>query len=241
MADLPATRRYNEKEVSRLLKRAAELQRSERSVPSPTGLTLGELEDIAAEAGLDIASLRRAASELESAGASGPSSLGLRIAGAPTRLLLERTLPFEATDVAFEELVHIIQVGTDAPGQLSQVGRTLSWSSQSQANPGALTILVSVRKGETLVRIEERFGNLAGGLFGGVLGGAGGGLGIGAGGAVAAALGGGAFFAIIPVVVGGVFLGVRSIFRTVVNRRKHTLDTLMDRIVEALRQHAPSD
>lgn len=241
MADLPVTRRYNEKEVSRLLKRAGELQRSERSVPSPTGLTLAELEEIAAEAGLDIASLRRAATEIESSGPGGSSSLGLKVAGAPTRLLLERTLPFEATDQAFEELVPVIQVGTDAPGQLSQVGRTLSWNSQSQANPGALTILVSARKGETLIRIEERFANLAGGLFGGVLGGAGGGLGIGAGGAIAAALGGGALFVAIPaVVVGGVFTGVRTIFRTVVNRRKRTLDSLMDRIIETLGQHAPS-
>ncbi|MGD8278589.1 MAG: hypothetical protein PVH00_11210 [Gemmatimonadota bacterium] len=235
------TRRYNEKEVSRLLKRAAELQRSERSVPSPAGLTLGELEDIAAEAGLDVSSLRRAAAELESAGSTGASGLGRKLAGAPTRILLEHTLPFEAPEKAFDELAPIIQVGTDAPGQLSQVGRTLSWNSQSQANPGALTILVSVRKGETVIRIEERFGNLAGGLFGGVVGGAGGGLGIGAGGAIATTLGGGAFFAIIPAVVGGIYLGVRSIFKSVVNRRKRTLEQLMERILEVLGQHAPSD
>jgi hypothetical protein len=241
MADLPANRRYNEKEVSRLLKRAAQLQRSERSVPSPTGLTLGELEEIAAEAGLDIASLRRAATELESSGTRGTSSLGLKIAGAPTRLLLERTLPFEAPDQAFEELVPIIQVGTDTPGQLSQVGRTLSWSSQAQANPGALTILVSVRKGETLVRIEERFGNLAGGLFGGGMGGFGVGVGI-AGGAIASTLGGGAlFFAFPAAIIAGSYAAARTIFRSVVTRRKRALDQLMERIVEALRSHAPSD
>jgi len=241
MSDLPVTRRYNEKEVSRLLKRAAELQRSERSVPSPAGLTLAELEEIAGEAGLDIASLRRAAAEIDAAGTSGTSGLGLRIAGAPMRVLLERTLPFEAPEVAFEELVPIIQLGTDSPGQLSQVGRTLSWSSQSQATPGALTVLVSVRKGETFIRIEERFANLAGGLFGGIGGGLGGGIGIGAGGAIAAALGGGAFFAIIPAVVGGVFLGVRTIFRSVVNNRKRKLEALMERILETLRPHAPTD
>jgi len=52
MAELPA-RRYNEKEVARLLKRASELQRSSPAAPNPSGLTLTELEDIAREAGLD--------------------------------------------------------------------------------------------------------------------------------------------------------------------------------------------
>lgn len=239
MSDLPATRRYNEKEVSRLLRRAAQLQRAAPSVPNPTGLTLAELEEIAGEAGLDVTLLRRAAAELDAGSAGSPSSFGARLAGAPTRLLLERILPFEVPDEAFAELVPLIQSGAGAPGTASQVGRTLSWASQGQTAPGSFQILVSVRKGETLIRLEERFSNLAGILFGAGSG-VGAGIGVGVGGALASAAGGGALFVALPIAaVSAIFLAARTAFRFVVTRRKRTLGELMDRIVDALLQHAP--
>jgi len=49
------------------------------------------------------------------------------------------------------------------------VGRTLTWSSRTESNTSAQQVLVTVREGQTLIRIEESFGGLAGGLFGGRL------------------------------------------------------------------------
>jgi outer membrane lipoprotein SlyB len=242
MSDLPATRRYDETEVSRLLKRAAELQRAAPSVPGPTGLTLSELEEIASEAGLDVTMLRRAAAELDAAGAGGPATLGVRLAGAPLRILLEQTLPYEVPDTVFAELVPLIQVASSAVGQASQVGHSLTWSAQTQSSVSSFQVLVSVCKGETRIRIEARFDNLAGALFGGGLGGFGGGVGIGAGGALAAALGGGAlFFAIPAAIIGGTYAAARAIFGSYVNGRKRTLERLMERIVEILAPHDPTD
>ncbi len=59
-------RLYGEKEIGKILKRATELQHDEPPETSADSMTLQELEDIAAEAGIDPAYLRRAALEVDS-------------------------------------------------------------------------------------------------------------------------------------------------------------------------------
>lgn len=235
MSDLPAKRRYNEKEVSRLLKRTAELQRAAPTSPNPAGLTLEELEEIAGEAGLDAAMLRRAAAELDAGGHALPSGVGTQLAGAPVRVVLERTLPFEADESAFDDLVPIVQIAATGPGQASQVGRSFTWSSQSQANPGGMQVVVTIRKGETLIRVEERFGGLAGGLFGGLVGGGGLGIGLGMGGAIAGSLGSVALAVALPAAIFvGSYAAARGVYRSVVGRRKRALEELLERITAEL-------
>ena len=61
-----ANRIYSEEEVSRLIRRAVELE-AERSIAKEgnrTGLTIGDLEQIAAEAGIDPELIKQAATEL---------------------------------------------------------------------------------------------------------------------------------------------------------------------------------
>lgn len=227
-------RRYDEKEVSRLLRRASELQRALPASPDPTGLTLRELEDIAAEAGIDPRLLRQAAVELERSG-SPAAGLGPALAGAPLKILLERTLPFEVPDSVFATLVPVIQVAADAQGQASQVGRSLTWHSQSQSNPRGLQVLVSVRSGETLVRIEERYGGVAGALFGGMVAGGGIGAGVGLGGALGGVLGSVALAVTFPVIIlVGTYAGARAIYAGIVRRRSRILDRLLHDLVELL-------
>ena len=60
---LPDARRYSDREVARILERATELQRAEPSATNPEGLTLAELTEIAREAGIEPALLRRASAE----------------------------------------------------------------------------------------------------------------------------------------------------------------------------------
>ena len=59
------SRRYNEKEVADIIKRASELQQAESTAESTTGMSLAELEQVAREAGLDPALVRRAATDLD--------------------------------------------------------------------------------------------------------------------------------------------------------------------------------
>jgi hypothetical protein len=68
---------YNEEEIAKLLKRAAELE-TERSVSRDNGfkngLSLNELAQIASESGIDPELVQRAASELETSGKTSPST-----------------------------------------------------------------------------------------------------------------------------------------------------------------------
>ena len=65
MADEGTPRRvFSEKEVSRVLRRATELQENAKTT-DPTGLTSEELHQIAVEAGIDPRFMAAALSELE--------------------------------------------------------------------------------------------------------------------------------------------------------------------------------
>jgi hypothetical protein len=223
-------RRYSEKEVGRILRRATEIQRAEPTARSPAGLTLGELEEVAKEAGIDPGYLRRAAAELEVGGESPAWRL---LAGAPPGFVLERIVPGELPQSAFETLVPLMQSGTIGQGNASSVGKTLTWSSRSDSNTSSQQVLVSSRDGETLIRVEERLGGFAGGIFGGLLGGVGGGVGIGAGGALGGALGSVALAVVFPlVIISSSYVAARSIFSAHVRKRRRRMQELLDRLVE---------
>ena len=87
-----AGRRFNEREVAAIIKRASELQEVESIGESSTGMSLAELEQIAREAGLDPALVRRAASDLDTRVTDRQPSAFF---GAPTGLVLERTIDGE--------------------------------------------------------------------------------------------------------------------------------------------------
>ena len=94
-------------------------------------------------------------------------------------------------------------------------------------------VLVSVRDGQTLIQIQDGFGDLAAGLFGGIMGGVGGGVGFGLGGGLSALLGLGAGLIAIPLatVTGSYFLA-RAIFTAQVRGREAVAHTLADRLAE---------
>lgn len=225
-------RRFSDKEVAKILRRATEIQRAEPSARDPEGLTAQELEDVAREAGIDPLFLRQAAAELE---VGGSSDIWTKLAGAPAGFVLERIVPGEVPESMFEELVPIMQTATIGQGTASAVGKTLTWTSRSDSNSSSQQILIAYRDGETTVRIEERMTGFAGGLFGGLLGGVGGGLGIGAGGALGGALGSVALAFVIPtVVIGGAYAAARAIWVAEVKKRRRRMQDLLDRLVERI-------
>ncbi|MEN8375594.1 MAG: hypothetical protein ABFS34_09110 [Gemmatimonadota bacterium] len=228
-------RRFSDREVSLILKRATELQSSGRAATARDGLTLSELQEIALEAGIDPTVLRTAAAELEAGANDGAWA---KVAGGPIVLMMERlvsgTLPRDSLDA----LVPIIVSAADAPGQASAVGETLTWSSNAHGNTRSLQVLVSAEGDNTLVRVEERLGGLAGGLFGGIMGGVGGGAGLGMGGALGGVLGSALVGILIPtVVIAGSYLAARALFKAAVDKRRRALSALVERIVEEIEQH----
>ncbi|KPK81218.1 MAG: hypothetical protein AMS25_07365 [Gemmatimonas sp. SM23_52] len=136
-------RRYGDKEVGLILKRAAEFQRLEpESAAEGGGLTLAELEDIAVEAGIDPRLLRRAAEELD-AGAARLHREGVeRWLGGPVTIELQRSLPGELPESEFETMVGEIQEAAEGHGQASLLGHTLTWRSATPQGERSLQVTV---------------------------------------------------------------------------------------------------
>ena len=116
------SRRFNEKEVALIIKRASELQQMESTAESSTGMSLAELEQVAREAGLDPELVRRAAVDLDTRVTDQEPN---RWAGAPTALRLERTIEGEVPADEYEPMVLEIQRVLGGVGSASTLGRTL--------------------------------------------------------------------------------------------------------------------
>lgn len=237
----PQRRRYGDKEVGLILKRAAELQRQEpASGTEGGGLTLPELEEIASEAGIDPRYLRRAAAEVDSSTKldSGKASIFF---GAPLTIELERTLTGEMPDEEFSAFVPDIQQAAGAHGQASALGSTFTWQSSTPGGERSLQVTVTSGNGRTRIRIEERLTNLAGQLFGGMVGGGGGGIGLGIGlGVGIGALQSAAFAIFWPAgVIGGAYLLARSIYTSTARKRRRVLRDLLDRLTERIEDAVP--
>jgi len=228
------SRRFNEKEVALIIKRASELQQNEATTESTTGMSLAELEQVAREAGLDPALVRRAAADLDTRVTDQTPN---RFLGAPTVLRLERTIDGEVPADEYEQLVLEIQRQLGEVGSATTIGRSLQWTVQSAARRRVSTrtvqVTISPRNGRTTIRIEERLGGLAGGLFGGLMGGLGGGSGgISAGIGLGALHSAAAFASIWGGVIAGSYLLARTIFGRVARGRGEALQNLMSWLVE---------
>src|SRR5262245_13697463 len=103
MADpTEGSRRFNDREVAAIIKRATELQQTEPVETERGGLSLSEVEQIAREAGIDGSLIRRAANEIDQRPV--PTAVSPFL-GSPTHLLLERTIDGEISEADFELFV----------------------------------------------------------------------------------------------------------------------------------------
>jgi len=160
--------------------------------------------------------------------------------GAPVRLLYERIIEGEVPDAEFPAMVEEIRVALRHPGQVSQLGRSFSWTSvRGPSSTRAVEVAVSVRGGRTRITVHEGLGSLLGGLFGGL----GGGLGGGGMGMVIpvtlATLGPAALAVTIPAWLASVFGVSRTLYRRGVNNRRRELEALVDRLAELSRELVP--
>lgn len=223
-------RLYGDEEIGRILKRATELQHREPTA-APAGVTLAELEEIAAEAGIDPRYLRRAAMEVE-IGTANPT-LWTKVAGDELILVREITLPGELAESGFERIVAAIQTSSREHGQPSLLGRTLTWRAETASKTRTIQIVVTCRDGQTHVRAEENLMQMASGLFGGITAGAGLGIGLGVGLPIGIEVLGSALFAAFAPIgaVGISYIAARGIYRAVVKRRRRAVEDLFDRVV----------
>lgn len=163
-------RHFTQQEAELILRRAAHLDARE----GMEGLSLEDLERIAADAGIPPENIRRAAESMQ-APDTAPKSLFF---GEPTQVLLERTLSVRLTPKSLEGLALQMNDVVGGRGTLFFDGQRLTWTRVEE--DGSLPEKITLWNSGGRLRVELRGsrGGLAGGLYGGVWGGVGGGLGI---------------------------------------------------------------
>ena len=169
---------FSESQVRQLLDRAAELQAQE---PVDDGaLTIGAVEQVAAQVGIPPEHVREAARELQQRsgssltrrrgapggqvldwgpGSEAPDGLWRR---APEekwdRVVLDSFIDGEVPEEAYPFMVEEIQNELGIMGHSSIMAGTLTWSPATQSEESRRVVIsVRSREGKTRVRVEERF------------------------------------------------------------------------------------
>jgi serine/threonine protein kinase len=226
-----------------ILERAAELEAE--SGPGGRALTMGSVEQVAAEAGIPPAQVREAAAEVRRSAVrqlaadpappparnttAYPSSPDVRFA--KDRLSADRVVACEVSGAAYPDVVDLIQEKLQIVGHVSTLGRTLTWSPASQGTESRkIVITVRPRSGRTDVHIEEQiemsgwrifapgWGAAAGALFG---------L------AIAAALGLQEEVILVTALPASIF-GALATVRGMINTKAHNARPQLQRVLDGL-------
>ncbi len=164
--------KLGDEEVRQIIERAVELEsegslRAGAAETAESGaLSLGGVEQVAAEVGIPPERVRQAARELEQPLPPVRSYEGYELGlppppapgGAPqSTLVAERVVQGEVPPSAHLALVEVIQSSLGVLGHVSSVGSGLTWS---PAAPGMddrkVVVTVTPRDGQTTVHVEER-------------------------------------------------------------------------------------
>ena len=155
MEDRPSDeKKYTEKEVREILKKAVEKEPSHALIKSE-GLSLAELKAIGKEAGIDPGRMEDAAHAVALRGSNRPN----RILGAPTALSFERKVDGTFNPDDTPEIVSIIRKTTGQQGTVWEIRGSLEWSAKLES--GERTITVSSRNGITTIRGSANLANAA--------------------------------------------------------------------------------
>jgi len=164
-------RRFMDRDVALILRRAVELDKDAPHESSVRGLTLGDLQGIAGEVGIDPASVSRAVEELEGRRRTEAISF---LGPAPVNREV-RALPGELTRDVLGELVRIVDRAVPAHGTITEALGSARWSAQGRILSRQVSLEPSQE--ETLIRVEERFADRFRGalhgipaVYGGVIG-----------------------------------------------------------------------
>lgn len=156
-------RLYNDKEISAVLKRAAELQR-DQGPDQTSGLSLEELEQIAADVGIDPAFVKTAAREIDQE----HTQEAYRALGAPTFVDLERIVDGGMSEERWGEIVAEIRRIYDVVGEVGQVGHTREWIYRDQTGE-RMHVTATPTGDQTKIRVYTRMTDFAIALFAPIL------------------------------------------------------------------------
>ncbi len=148
--DTPSPQRqFDEKEISALLKRAAEFQAFDAEQPA-FGLTLKELQVIAAEVGIAPAHVAMAVQEMEDA----TDREKMDLWGGPFSLVLERSVPGEIEDAIWEKMISATRSVYGEAGQVKLRGLVKEWIYDGSGMQARVSLLPE--EGQTTIQLSWR-------------------------------------------------------------------------------------
>jgi len=227
-------RLFDDETSGQVLRRAAELQH-ESNVPAHggDGLSATDLEQIATEAGIDTAFVRRAIVEAQ---VSSPETQHSPVFGEVKTLELVEVMEGEVGPDSVDRMLEEVQRAFADGGTVTRTGRSATWSASrtlASSRLSSLVVAITARDGQTEVRITEKLDNLSTALFVG-LGFAGSAVGVGISGAVGMGeFGSLAIFGAMAVTaVTGFYGAARTLYTRSTRKRRRELQRLLGKLVE---------
>lgn len=155
-------RRFGDEEVQRILEAAADLQAraSALGTGSARGLTIQELRQVAAEAGIDPHFVDVAATDVDAPMEEGGGSW----MGGPDRWHFRNTLPGEIEDEDKDRILMALRSLMGHRGTIEEVFGRMEWSMNDGMGP--VTVGVSSRDGQTEVDMSVNRSSEPGLIFG---------------------------------------------------------------------------
>jgi hypothetical protein len=124
MSEAGTERRYDERQFALILRKAAALQQSDATAPARAGLSLAEIESIAAEAGIEAVYVRQAAGGV----ASDSPAAGWRLLGGRARMQDERELALPLDREGLARAVEIARAEFGRHGATREVLDGIEWT-----------------------------------------------------------------------------------------------------------------
>ncbi|UCG86106.1 MAG: serine/threonine protein kinase [Gemmatimonadota bacterium] len=236
--------KLSDAEVRQIMMRAAELDVEQQA--EETQLSIGAVEQAAAEVGIPPERVREAAVEL--AGPSGGAAAGAtahapRFFDRSSQLVVDRLIEGEVPAAEYPLLVKEIHARLATVGHASAFGSTLTWTTTGSAGASRnMQVTVSAEAGVTRIHIEENMQIVGPRQFVTILGVAAGGL-LGAMFAMAAGLGESPLLILptLALAAAGATAAVRSQVLSLAKRRLPELQALGDRLAALGKELLRSD
>lgn len=213
-------RRYSDREMALILKRAATLQeQGPDAVAQEQSHTLTELERIAIEVGIDPRYVAEAAAAVDAE----PTAKKAPLLGAPISYQVGRIIEGEVPETEFAEMLDAIRKVTGRQGEVSRVLGAFEWKTGGPS--GETHVAIAPRRGKTSIRIGGRYGAGAGFVYS-------------ATGAIGAALLVGTSvltrseidLGTLAAVAGGSYLAARTAWQVVAGRAERRLRKILEEV-----------
>jgi hypothetical protein len=227
-------RRFDDETAGAILQRAADMQHEAKApVPGGGGLSTADLEDVAREAGIDPAFVRRAIVE---SGISTPETEHSRFLGEVKTLEVVEIVEGEVGSDSVDRMLEEVQRAFADGGNITRTDRSATWSASrtlASSRLSSLVVAITARDDRTEIRITERLDPLSTGLFVGLFVG-----GSGVGVAISGAIGMGelgaplVFLAGAAAAVGSCYGLARTLYARSARKRRRELQRLMGQLVE---------